>query len=91
MNAKITVIPGDGIGQEVTAEAIRVLDAIQDKYGHRFDYEYGLLGGCAIDRNWHSTAARNVRSMPIGSYKKRSEFFLAILFGRWNRSGADPR
>ena len=49
MNAKITVIPGDGIGQEVTAEAIRVLDTVQDKYGHHFDYEYGLLGGCAID------------------------------------------
>ena len=50
MNATITVIPGDGIGQEVTAEAIRVLDTIQEKYGHRFDYEYGLLGGCAIDQ-----------------------------------------
>ena len=50
MNATITVIPGDGIGQEVTAEAIRVLDTIQDKYGHHFDYEYGLLGGCAIDQ-----------------------------------------
>ena len=49
MNATITVIPGDGIGQEVTAEAIRVLNTIQDKYGHRFEYEYGLLGGCAID------------------------------------------
>ena len=49
MNAKITVIPGDGIGQEVTAEANRVLDTIRDKYGHRFEYEYGLLGGCAID------------------------------------------
>ena len=50
MNATITVIPGDGIGQEVTAEAIRVLNTIQDKYGHRFEYEYGLLGGCAIDQ-----------------------------------------
>ena len=49
MNAKITVLPGDGIGQEVTAEAIRVLDTIQDKYGHRFEYEYALIGGCAID------------------------------------------
>ena len=49
MNAKITVLPGDGIGQEVTAEAIWVLDTIQDKYGHRFEYEYALIGGCAID------------------------------------------
>ncbi len=35
MTAKIAVLPGDEIGQEVTAEAIRVLDTIQDKYGHR--------------------------------------------------------
>ena len=72
MNAKITVIPGDGIGQEVTTEAIRVLDTIQDKYGHGFEYEYGLLGGCAIDENRHRPASRNVRSM------RRSD---AILFG----------
>ncbi len=49
MNIKIAVLPGDGIGQEVTAQAIRVLDAIQEKYGHRFEYEYALIGGCAID------------------------------------------
>ena len=49
MHAKIAVLPGDGIGTEVTTEAIRVLNTIQEKYGHRFEYEYALLGGCAID------------------------------------------
>lgn len=50
MDAKISVLPGDGIGKEVTAEAVRVLNSIQEKYGHRFDYEYALIGGCAIDQ-----------------------------------------
>ena len=49
MNVRIAVLPGDGIGREVTAEAIRVLDVIQEKHGHHFKYEYALIGGCAID------------------------------------------
>ena len=49
MNVRIAVLPGDGIGREVTAEAIRVLDVIQEKHGHHFKYEYALIGGCALD------------------------------------------
>jgi len=49
MRAKIAVLPGDGIGPEVTAEAVKVLSAVAERYGHRFDYEYGLVGGVAID------------------------------------------
>lgn len=49
MIKNIAVIPGDGIGVEVTKEAIKVLDAIGAKYGHEFKYEYLLAGGCAID------------------------------------------
>ena len=50
MDANISVLPGDGIGKEVTTEAVRVLNAIQEKYGHRFEYEYALIGGSAIDQ-----------------------------------------
>ena len=49
MNYKIAVIPGDGIGPEVIRETKRVLDAIGEKYGHRFEYAEVLAGGCAID------------------------------------------
>ena len=49
MNYKIAVIPGDGIGPEVTASAIDVLNAVGKKYGHTFNYESLLMGGCAID------------------------------------------
>jgi 3-isopropylmalate dehydrogenase len=45
----ITTIPGDGIGPEITAEAVKVLDAVAAKYGHQFEYHEALMGGVAID------------------------------------------
>ena len=49
----IVVIEGDGIGPEVTAQAVRVLDAVAEQYGHEFEYEYCLMGACAIDQTGH--------------------------------------
>ena len=49
MDFKVGVIAGDGIGPEVTAEAVKVLDAVGKKYGHTFDYTEILMGGCSID------------------------------------------
>ena len=49
MKATITLLPGDGIGPEVVAEARRVLDATAARFGHTFEYGQGLIGGCAID------------------------------------------
>jgi len=49
MNAKIVLLPGDGIGPEVVGEARRVLDAVAQLFGHQYDYAEHLLGGCAID------------------------------------------
>lgn len=48
MRLKITVLPGDGIGPEVTREATRALRAIADIYGHSFEFEERLIGGAAI-------------------------------------------
>jgi 3-isopropylmalate dehydrogenase len=48
MNLKVAVLPGDGIGPEVIAEALRVLDAVCRKFGHSLETREGLLGGCAI-------------------------------------------
>jgi 3-isopropylmalate dehydrogenase len=45
----LAVLPGDGIGPEVTAEGVKVLQAIGKKFGHKFDLHYGLVGGIAID------------------------------------------
>ena len=49
MNARIVVLPGDGVGPEVTSEAVRVLQAIGTRYGHTFHTTEALIGGAAID------------------------------------------
>jgi 3-isopropylmalate dehydrogenase len=49
MRAKIAVLPGDGIGPEVVAEGVRVLQAVGERFGHQFELTEGLAGGCAID------------------------------------------
>ncbi|MFQ3547169.1 MAG: 3-isopropylmalate dehydrogenase [Termitinemataceae bacterium] len=49
MKYTIALIPGDGIGPDVVAQAVEVLDAVADKYGHVFNYVELEAGGCAID------------------------------------------
>jgi len=46
---RIAVLPGDGIGQEVTVEAVRVLQSVAKATGLAFEFEQGLIGGGAID------------------------------------------
>ena len=45
MKAKITVLGGDGIGPEVTGEAVRVLKAVAARFGHEFEFVDALIGG----------------------------------------------
>lgn len=49
MSARILTLPGDGIGPEVTAAAVAVLKSVAAHYGHAFEFDEQLLGGCAID------------------------------------------
>lgn len=49
MEKNITVIKGDGIGPEIVNEAIKVLNAVADKYDHKFNYTDILMGGASID------------------------------------------
>jgi len=49
MHAKIITLPGDGIGPDIIAEAVRVLEHVAHRYGHTFAFEEALIGGCAID------------------------------------------
>jgi len=48
---KIAVLPGDGIGPEVMEQAVKVLEVIAEQEQVKFHYEYGRLGGCAIDED----------------------------------------
>jgi len=50
MKLNIAVLPGDGIGPEVTDQSIKVLNAIAEKYDHQFQYEEALMGAIAIDK-----------------------------------------
>lgn len=49
MTAKILILPGDGIGPEIVAEAVKVLECLRQEYGLDVVLEQGLLGGCAVD------------------------------------------
>ncbi len=49
MRATLTLLPGDGIGPEVIAQAVRVLDRTASRFGHAFTYHEALIGGHAID------------------------------------------
>jgi 3-isopropylmalate dehydrogenase len=49
MDYRVALLAGDGIGPEVTAEAVRALNVIADRFGHTFAFQTGLVGGIAID------------------------------------------
>ena len=49
MTHKVLVLPGDGIGPEIVAEAAKILECLHQEYGLDIVLEYGLLGGCAVD------------------------------------------
>ena len=49
MKKIIAALPGDGIGPEIVAQAVNVLDAVGERFGHEFDYRYAQIGACAID------------------------------------------
>src|SRR6476660_1646442 len=51
MQAIIITLPGDGIGPDVVAEGVLVLQAVAERFGHQFEIRSALLGGCAIDAN----------------------------------------
>ncbi len=59
---KICLLPGDGIGPEIVAEALKVLDRIAEKYETTFTYEEALLGGCAIDETGEAFPEETLRA-----------------------------
>lgn len=50
MNKRIAVLPGDGIGAEITKEAVKLLEAVGRQFGHSFEFAWGEIGGSAIDK-----------------------------------------
>ncbi|MCL2858042.1 MAG: 3-isopropylmalate dehydrogenase [Oscillospiraceae bacterium] len=77
MRYKIAVISGDGIGPEVMAEALRVLDRVGEQFGHEFDYTTALAGGAAIDACGNSLPQETI------DLCKRSDAVLLGAIGGW--------
>jgi 3-isopropylmalate dehydrogenase len=68
----ILIVPGDGIGQEVTAVGKKVLDAIATKFNHTFNYDEALIGHVAIEATGEALPEESLEKM------RRSD---AVLFG----------
>lgn len=69
---KVALLPGDGIGPEVMAEAVKVLDAVQKKFGFVLEYVPADVGGIAIDIHGHALPASTLQVCAASD---------AILFG----------
>jgi len=61
MEARIVTLPGDGSGREVVTEAVKVLQAVAARYDHRFTFEGGLIGGCAIEATGEALPAATLK------------------------------
>ncbi|VAW43456.1 3-isopropylmalate dehydrogenase [hydrothermal vent metagenome] len=87
MEAKITLLPGDGIGPEVVTEAMKVLDAIADKYHHTFNTQTGLAGGVAIDKTGNPLPEET-----LGMCLEGDAVFLGAVGGpKWSDPSAKVR
>jgi len=62
MQFKIAVLPGDGIGGEVTAESVKTLQSVGRKFGHNFVLDYGLIGGTAIERTGKAISSATLKT-----------------------------
>jgi 3-isopropylmalate dehydrogenase len=61
MKFDIAVLPGDGVGPEVVAEALKVLKVVGERFGHEFNLHEGLIGGIAIDASGEALTAATLR------------------------------
>jgi 3-isopropylmalate dehydrogenase len=78
MKFKLAVLPGDGIGPEVLAEGVKVLESLGKRFGHSFEFTHGLIGGVAISAEGTALSAATLKMC-----KKQD----AVLFG----AVGDPR
>ena len=87
MDALIAVLPGDGIGPEVTSAASAVLQQVASKYGHNFSIEEKLIGGAAIDATGSPLPDDTVELC-----KKSDAVFLGAVGGpKWSDPNAKIR
>ncbi len=87
MDAKITLLPGDGIGVEVTEAVRQVLSQVAEKFGHTFNVDEQLIGGIAIDETGNPLPDET-----IASCKAADAVFLGAVGGpKWSDPNASIR
>ena len=87
MEALITLLPGDGVGPEVTAAAHRILKEVAARFGHSFEFSVQMIGGAAIDRTGEPLPADT-----IASCEESSAILLGAVGGpKWSDPNAKIR
>ncbi len=87
MEALITLLPGDGIGTEVTKGATKVLEVVADKFQHSFKFDEQLLGGAAID-----ACGDPLPEQTVASCRAADAVFLGAVGGpKWSDPNAKIR
>ncbi len=87
MTKKVAVLPGDGVGTEVTKGAVAVLKAIGERFDHQFEFTYGLIGGAAIDE-----AGTPLPESTIETCKQADAVLLGSVGGpKWDRNPSHLR
>ena len=87
MEATIACLPGDGIGPEVTREAVKILSAIAEVRGHDFAFPEHLMGGIAID-----TAGSSLPASSLAACREADAVFMGAVGGpKWDDPNAADR
>lgn len=87
LKAKIVLLPGDGIGPEIVAQAERVLTAIAARFDHQFEFSSHLIGGIAID-----TCGDPLPEDTVAACKESSAILLGAVGGpKWDDPSAKTR
>lgn len=77
MKKRIALLPGDGIGPEVLESATDVLKSVAERFNHEFEFEYGLIGGAAIDKHNNPSQRK-----PLPLVKMQMRYCLALSADR---------
>ena len=87
MDARIVVLAGDGIGPEVTGEAVKVLQAVAGKFGHNFAFDQQMMGGRAIDE-----LGTSLPDATVEAAKSADAILLGAVGGpKWDNPNAPDR
>ncbi|WP_438314654.1 3-isopropylmalate dehydrogenase [Sporosarcina sp. FA9] len=87
MEKRVAVLPGDGVGPEVTEAAVKILQVIERRFNHTFKFTHGLIGGSAIDK--HGNPLPNET---IALCEESDAVLLGAVGGpKWDQSPSDIR